>query len=188
MANKANITATKEFACKHCGKKIQVNDNRRHMFCSVECRKAYYKAERQKAREATKRIVKCEICGKEFEVFGKSHKRFCSDECIKKHMVRYNADYISARRKVDEEFTQKNRELSRKSSSRDYARRQWNKWLSHADAILQLTEMDNARELIAKYLDLNLQARGDDNRRKNMVEGEKEATEMLESLGDLRSE
>lgn len=175
----------KVFTCKNCGKQVEYNDNRKHYFCSVECRKAFYEAERLAKRKETARIVKCEICGKEFTVYGKSHKRFCSAECVRKHMNKYNTEYITNRRRTDEKYRQKQHEYARKVSMRNYAEKQWKKYLTHADIILELSKQDNAREVIAKYLDLKLKERGTQPHRELMVDGEKEA---LESLGDVLGE
>jgi endogenous inhibitor of DNA gyrase (YacG/DUF329 family) len=172
--------------CKQCGKKFKADGTRRQ-FCSEACRKAFYKAQYHEARKATARTVKCDVCGKEFEVYGKSRKRFCSDECLHKHLVEYNTKYITTRREQDEEYVKKNRQLSRINSRKTYARKKLEFWLSHADAVLKLAEEDNARQLIATYLDVNFQLRAIP-RRSSATEIEKEAEEQLNSLGDLRSE
>lgn len=175
--------------CKECGKKIE-NPNYRRKFCSPECRLAYFQRVNNEKRRATigTRIVKCRICGKEFEVTAKSQKRCCSKECFKQHWKQYNSQYIRERRKNDPEFANRLRARNTARQSQSYANKQWENWQSHADAILQLTQQENARLLIAKYLDVNFKNRKDDRRRKNYAEGEKEVLAELESLGDLRSE
>lgn len=125
----------------------------------------------------------CVVCGKPLLT---KQQKLCSEECRKKWQTMYNSNYIKERRKVDEEFVEKNRKSSAISSRRGFATKQWNTRLEQADKILQLSKMDNARQLVAKYLDLNFEARMSyRSPRKYQSEEELEAIEVLESLGDV---
>lgn len=163
--------------CKVCGKPLT---GKQKMFCSKECRDKYYKEEREKQKPQKF----CQICGKPLA----SHqKKVCSAECLKKWNSQYNSRYIAERRERDAEFAKKTNEWSAKSTKKGYAKRTWNAWLDHAGAILKLAEMEDAQVLIAKYLDENFQGRGERQHREYMSDEEKQASETLQSLGDIAS-
>lgn len=54
--------------CKVCGKELKVGFGRKRVFCSEECRKAYY----------SKGEKFCTICGKKLTG---TQRTYCSDEC-----------------------------------------------------------------------------------------------------------
>ena len=66
----------KEHKCEYCGNLIK--DSKRR-FCSVECKKLFYKVKDKKDLYKTKKEHKCEYCGKIF--YGGYNRKFCSNEC-----------------------------------------------------------------------------------------------------------
>ena len=133
----------------------------------------------------TKEPKYCEVCG---NLIPSGRGKLCSDECRKIHYKNYNTKYIKSRRESDPEFVKKTNEWSAHSNRRAYARKMWQTWLDHAEKILQLAQEDNAKELIAAYLDENTQA-GNNRKvsRAESTEAEAKAKEALQSLGDLDS-
>ena len=98
----------------------------------------------------------CVVCGKPLP---KGKRKICSDECTKIWNTQYNSKYIKERREKDEEFADKTRKWSIKSTRRGFGEKRWNSWLEQADIILRLAQEPNAQALIAKYLDMNFETR-----------------------------
>ena len=69
-------------SCPNCGKEIALRKvrGRPSMFCSTECKFAYYK----KHGSLKKREAVCEWCGKKFMTYRYRKIRFCSRECANK--------------------------------------------------------------------------------------------------------
>lgn len=140
------------------------------------------------AKRAGEKVITeyvCEFCGKKFTAEKKYRRKFCSEACRKAYLTKYNSAYVKARRENDAEFAQKTRDWAKKTSDKGYATKIWNGYLEHADAVLELAKMEDARILIAKYLDQNLisRARGY-KQRTYQAEDELKAIDTLESLGD----
>lgn len=68
--------------CKKCGKEIKETFGHKRVYCSDECRIAYY-SNRDRINAT------CEICG---NPLGKNKKKFCSDECKKIAQRRYQQE------------------------------------------------------------------------------------------------
>ena len=163
-----------ELKCIVCGKTLT---GRQTHYCSKACYKQFLSEQRRGNKV-------CAVCGKPLP----PHKRkVCSDECLKIWNTRYNSEYVSKRRKNDEEFAKKSAYLGARSSQRTYAKKKWNERLEHAGAILKLAEKDDAQVLIAKYLDENFLGRGERQHREFTSEEEAKAGEALASLGDIIS-
>lgn len=68
--------------CKKCGKEIKPTSWHKRVYCSDECRIAYYhKTDRANA--------KCEICG---NPLSGRQKKYCSFECKRKFMSKYQQE------------------------------------------------------------------------------------------------
>ena len=74
----------KEVFCRRCGKPVIPNKlGRPRVFCSSECRIAYWKENvfLIKRSQKTFRTYKCANCGRQFKVYGTARRKFCSHEC-----------------------------------------------------------------------------------------------------------
>lgn len=170
-----------ELKCLVCDKTLT---GKQKKFCSVQCQaKCQYRKTRNLELKDTVPKV-CQICGN--PLTGRQRKA-CSEECLKVWNTRYNSKYILARRAVDEDFAKKSAEWSARASSKSYAKRMWKARLKSAEEILALAKQEDARLLIAEYLDENFQIRRNPFSRKETVEEAKKASEIIQSLGDLSS-
>lgn len=79
--------------CEYCGNMFWTNYSiriarylagdksaRAMRFCSVDCRLAYYKAERKRKRAESRGLSHCLNCGKEF-IAKRNDARYCSNKC-----------------------------------------------------------------------------------------------------------
>ena len=68
--------------CKQCNKKIELaQTGRKRLFCSDECRHAWWNHNREmKNRKAIYRI-KCQHCKIIFESYGNKNRRYCGRDC-----------------------------------------------------------------------------------------------------------
>lgn len=69
-------------SCKHCGKALSHGaQGQPKKFCSVECRRAWWKInEAESNRQAFYKLT-CVACGKEFESYGNKNRKFCDHVC-----------------------------------------------------------------------------------------------------------
>lgn len=82
--------------CKHCGEEIKIAFGRRKVFCSNECRIAFYDKDKEEKF--------CVICGKKLS--GRQ-RAYCSDECRQKGKIAYqtkrnNEEYKKPKAEVEE--------------------------------------------------------------------------------------
>ncbi len=68
--------------CKYCGKEMKTPFGRRKVFCSNECRIAFYDKKKKGERF-------CLICGKELPPRRRS---YCSDECRRKGIMAWQME------------------------------------------------------------------------------------------------
>lgn len=68
--------------CRNCGTLIIQPDHvRRKIFCSSECRKAWWKANPSPQSTSLKNQRTCRCCGTIFTVYGKTERKYCSHTC-----------------------------------------------------------------------------------------------------------
>lgn len=83
-------------ACAYCGKPInQEGKGRPKRFCSDECRRKYWKANRDKMKQNPDAIYTkvCPYCGKTFTAYGNKHRKYCCHE-------HYVLDYYGPRKRA----------------------------------------------------------------------------------------
>jgi len=79
-------TSEKRDQCKYCGANLIMTPGKRpRMFCSDECRMAWWKKNRHQMQKKTFHTKLCQYCGREFTVYGKPSQRFCSRHCFAEH-------------------------------------------------------------------------------------------------------
>lgn len=72
--------------CKHCGSELSMTPGkRRRLFCSDDCRMAWWKKNRRQMQRKTYHTKLCQCCGREFSVYGKPSQKFCSRHCFADH-------------------------------------------------------------------------------------------------------
>ncbi len=77
----------KEGCCRNCGTPIVQNPKaRKKVFCSADCRLAWWKANPQPTMNTEQYQYTCQHCGKLFTAYGTTPRKYCSHSC-----------YISAR-------------------------------------------------------------------------------------------
>lgn len=87
-SQKASEQENKEYPdhCKQCGKTLkQGKKGHPKKFCSEECRRLWWKENKDKAAKNAYYTVICEECGTEFESYGNSARKFCGHACYIKH-------------------------------------------------------------------------------------------------------
>jgi len=70
--------------CKNCGGSIlQSTRGRARIFCSDECRRAWWSAHPEARRPKSDAVynITCAGCGQEFESYGNRNRRYCSHKC-----------------------------------------------------------------------------------------------------------
>lgn len=68
--------------CRHCGKRVeQTPHKRRKLYCSDQCRMAWWKENRDKMNKQAFYRITCQYCGKQLEVYGDASRKFCSPAC-----------------------------------------------------------------------------------------------------------
>lgn len=73
----------KKQACAFCGRKIDpVKRGRPRRFCSDECRRAYWRANRDQLKQHPESLYTkvCPYCGKTFTVYGNKNRKYCCHE------------------------------------------------------------------------------------------------------------
>lgn len=64
--------------CRHCGKLLPL---RRRVFCSEECRRAWWAANPNRINKRKVEAIQCVCCGKVILDYPFRHRRFCSHSC-----------------------------------------------------------------------------------------------------------
>jgi endogenous inhibitor of DNA gyrase (YacG/DUF329 family) len=69
--------------CRYCGQTIPYSLGRRRLYCSDECRKAWWNEHSEEGvpRAGSLKTLNCAYCGKQFTTWGNHHRKYCSHEC-----------------------------------------------------------------------------------------------------------
>lgn len=68
--------------CKYCGKPLMHKaGKKRKLFCSDQCRMAWWKGNRNTVKQAAWYKAKCDFCRKTFRTYGNKYRKFCSHSC-----------------------------------------------------------------------------------------------------------
>ena len=68
--------------CRQCGKKIiQLQGRKPRIFCSDDCRIAYWTANQDKVMRKSAVETECPVCHKKFKDYERNHRKYCSREC-----------------------------------------------------------------------------------------------------------
>ncbi len=79
MAGKAQDTAGR---CKECGAAlVQAKGMKTRVFCSVECRKKWWKEHPEMLNKKAVYTYTCAGCGRKFTAYGNSKRKYCSHGC-----------------------------------------------------------------------------------------------------------
>ena len=79
MAGKAQDTAGR---CRECGDALVQNEGMKtRVFCSVECRKKWWKEHPEMLNKKAVYPYTCAGCGREFTAYGNSKRKYCSHAC-----------------------------------------------------------------------------------------------------------
>lgn len=71
-----------EGMCRNCGAEIVQNPNaRKKVFCSPDCRNAWWKAHPQPSVKNIAYRYICKYCGKLFTAYSTAHRKYCSHAC-----------------------------------------------------------------------------------------------------------
>ena len=72
--------------CRYCGQTIPYSLGRRRLYCSDECRKAWWNEHSEEGvpRAGSLKTLNCAYCGKQFTTWGNHHRKYCSHECYVK--------------------------------------------------------------------------------------------------------
>ena len=71
-----------EGMCRNCGAEIVQNPKaRKKVFCSPDCRSAWWKAHPQPLMTTDKFRYTCTHCGKLFTAYGTATRKYCSHAC-----------------------------------------------------------------------------------------------------------
>jgi len=71
-----------EPTCRFCGKRIEQTPHKRQkLYCSDQCRMAWWKDNRDKMNRQAFYHKRCQQCGKEFDSYGDAGRKFCSPAC-----------------------------------------------------------------------------------------------------------
>ncbi|MBR5338086.1 MAG: RNA polymerase subunit sigma-70 [Lachnospiraceae bacterium] len=74
--------------CKHCGKKIERKPRSgKKLFCSDECRRAWWKEHPEESQRSKDAMYECECayCKKKFTSYGNKNRKYCSHNCYILH-------------------------------------------------------------------------------------------------------
>ena len=78
--------------CRNCGAEIVQNPKaRKKVFCSPDCRSAWWKAHPQPSVQNTAYQHTCIHCGKLFTAYGTSPRKYCSHACYISHRFKGSA-------------------------------------------------------------------------------------------------
>ena len=87
-ADEIKIQSTEQknnpMVCKHCGKDIKRNpQSGKKLFCSDECRRAWWKSHPQDAQHGTEATYECTCayCRRKFYSYGNKNRKYCSHDC-----------------------------------------------------------------------------------------------------------
>ena len=70
--------------CKHCGRKIErTGHSGKKLFCSEECRRAWWKEHPEAAKHGKDATYECRCayCKRVFYSYGKRNRKYCSHDC-----------------------------------------------------------------------------------------------------------
>ncbi len=68
--------------CRQCGKPIvQAPGTKHRIFCSDECRRAWWNAHPEAVKQKAVYEYICLHCGRPFTAYGNSHRKYCSHGC-----------------------------------------------------------------------------------------------------------
>lgn len=72
--------------CRNCGMRITQTEGQKHRyFCSVVCRRAWWKGHRDSGNKKTAVQVQCISCGRIFADYTRNHRKYCSHACYIAH-------------------------------------------------------------------------------------------------------
>lgn len=82
QSNKVELPQKEKTICPNCGKRLNINKvGRPQKFCCENCRRAWWKNNKQELARMTFYDIKCAFCGREFSSYGNKNRKFCSHEC-----------------------------------------------------------------------------------------------------------
>ena len=71
-----------EPTCRNCGVRVEQTPHKRpKLYCSDQCRMAWWKNNRDKLNKRAYYHIVCQHCGKEFDSYGDAERKFCSPAC-----------------------------------------------------------------------------------------------------------
>lgn len=71
-----------EPTCRNCGVRVEQTPHKRpKLYCSDQCRMAWWKRNRDKLNKRAYYHIVCQHCGKEFDSYGDAARKFCSPAC-----------------------------------------------------------------------------------------------------------
>ncbi len=108
--------------CKFCGKKIIRNPRSgKKLFCSDDCRRAWWRKHPEEAKRGENAVYECECayCKRTFISYGNSKRKYCCHDCYIQdrfwtdHDVIADAEEIALRQKVSQIIPARRMELKR---------------------------------------------------------------------------
>jgi endogenous inhibitor of DNA gyrase (YacG/DUF329 family) len=82
MANTSLEAHVGQGYCRQCGQLIvQTPKHKRRMFCSDECRAAWWNSHQGSVRRKAVYHFICANCGSEFTAYGNKKRKYCSHAC-----------------------------------------------------------------------------------------------------------
>ena len=82
------VMEEKELLCLNCGSLMKIKDKGRpRKYCSDECRRTWWKNNKDKRTESEVATYKykCLYCKREFSIYGNKKRKFCSHDCYIKY-------------------------------------------------------------------------------------------------------
>lgn len=72
--------------CKNCGDKLENNhQGKARKFCSEDCRRSWWKENKDKHNKKAFYKLTCQGCGTKFESYGNKDRKFCTHDCYIEH-------------------------------------------------------------------------------------------------------
>ena len=91
-AVQADVTNTGS-GCRECGKAlIQEIGKKQRVFCSDECRTAWWRTHPEKIKQRAVYSFTCACCNQPFAAYGNSKRKYCSHECYIRDRFKGGAD------------------------------------------------------------------------------------------------
>ena len=75
-----------EAKCSYCGRPITVLSGRKRLYCSEDCRRAWWREHSDEGvpKKESLQIKYCAYCGKKFTTWGERQQKYCSHQCYVK--------------------------------------------------------------------------------------------------------